>query len=69
MGLISEGRPLTWQEIAEVRSQLKSHALNDLIRILREHRHRHSDPFLWGDEVNNNNKNALSSSSLLSPSI
>ena len=50
MGVLSTGRPLTWSEIASVRSILKKHALNDLISILNKHRRR-NDNFLWGDEV------------------
>jgi len=52
MGVLSTGRPLTWSEINPVRSILKQHAVNDLIEILRKHRHRRNDRFLWGDEVN-----------------
>jgi hypothetical protein len=52
MGVLSTGRPLNWSEIIPVRSILKNHALNDLIRILNRHRKRRNDAFLWGDEVN-----------------
>ena len=51
MGIISVGRPLNYNEIVSVRSKLKEDALNDLISILKKHRERRNDPFLWGDEV------------------
>ncbi|CAF0977804.1 unnamed protein product [Adineta steineri] len=51
MGVLSTGRPLTWNEIVPYRSILKNHALNDLITILNKHRHRTNDAFLWGDEI------------------
>lgn len=51
MGVLSTGRPLTWSEISQVRSILKTHALNDLILIWKKHRSRTNDDFLWGDEI------------------
>ena len=51
MGVLSTGRPLTWNEIVPIRSILKTYALKDLINILTKHRQRRNDPFLWGDEV------------------
>jgi len=51
MGVLSDGRPLTWSEIVPVRSILKTHALNDLILIFNKHLQRRKDDFVWGDEV------------------
>lgn len=51
MGILSLGRPLNYNEIVAVKSQLKSDALNDLISIFVKHRERRNDEFLWGDEV------------------
>ena len=53
MGVLSEGRPLPWKEIFDVLEQLKRDALNKLIKIFPQHshKHRHRDPFTWGDEV------------------
>ena len=57
MGLLSEGRPLTWKEIVAVRHELKRDALNELIEIFHRHKDRHGDQFTWGDEVRQERKN------------
>lgn len=50
--LLSERHPLPWKEIFEVLEQLKRDALNELIEIFRQHKHKHRnrDSFIWGDE-------------------
>ena len=51
MGLLSEGRPLTWKEIVDVLAQLKRDGLNELIEIFHHSKDRQGDDFNWGDEV------------------
>lgn len=51
MGLLTEGHTLTWNEIKDLREQLRSYALEQLIRIYRKYQDRQGDAFTWGDEV------------------
>lgn len=51
MGLMTEGTPLTWEEIVAVRDLFRSHALSQLIRVYEKCKDRKGDCFMWGDEV------------------
>ena len=51
MGLMTEGTPMTWQEIVAVRDLFLSHALAQLIRVYEKCKDRKGDCFMWGDEV------------------
>jgi hypothetical protein len=52
MGLLSEGTPLSWDEIVAVRDVYRSRALSQLVRIFEKCKDYQGDCFMWGDEVN-----------------
>ncbi len=51
MGLLTEGTPLTWEEIIAVREVFQYYALSQLVRIFEKSKDRQGDSFMWGDEV------------------
>jgi glutamate--cysteine ligase catalytic subunit len=51
MGLLSEGHPLTWDEIKLALGQLRTYGLGQLIQVYEKSKHHQGDPFTWGDEV------------------
>jgi glutamate--cysteine ligase catalytic subunit len=51
MGLLSEGRPLTWTEIKAALDQLRTYGLSQLVHVYDKHKERQGDSFTWGDEV------------------
>jgi glutamate--cysteine ligase catalytic subunit len=51
MGLLSEGHPLTWIQIKYALEQIRSYALDELIRVYNKCKDRQGDEFTWGDEV------------------
>jgi hypothetical protein len=51
MGLLSEGRPLTWLEIKEALEQIQTYGVDQLIKIYKKCKDRQGDAFTWGDEV------------------
>jgi len=51
MGLLTEGTPLTWEEIIAVREVFQYYALSQLVHIFEKSKDRQGDPFMWGDEV------------------
>ncbi|CAF1186572.1 unnamed protein product [Didymodactylos carnosus] len=51
MGLLEEGHPLTWNQIAVHLPELKKQALEQLIRIWEKNKNRTNDTQTWGDEV------------------
>ena len=51
MGLLSEGRPLTWEEIKVALQQIRTYGLDQLIRVYNKYNTRQGDSFTWGDEV------------------
>jgi glutamate--cysteine ligase catalytic subunit len=51
MGLLSEGRPLSWPEIKAVLEQIRIYGIDQLIRIYNKCKDRQGDAFTWGDEV------------------
>jgi hypothetical protein len=52
MGVLTAGRPLSWNEIVAARDVLRSYALSRLVRIFENCKDRQGDNFMWGDEVN-----------------
>ena len=53
MGLLTEGTPLSWDEIVAVCEVFRSYALSQLVRIFQKSKDRQGDCFMWGDEVIN----------------
>lgn len=51
MGLLAEGHPLTWAEIAARRDVVHAEGLRQLMVIVEKCQDRQKDSFLWGDEV------------------
>ncbi|CAF4881062.1 unnamed protein product [Rotaria sp. Silwood1] len=51
MGLLSEGVPLSWNEIKLALEQIRNYALDQLIRVFHKYKNRQKDIFTWGDEV------------------
>ena len=51
MGLLTEGTPLSWEEIVSVRDIYRSYALSQLVCVFNKYKDRQGDCFLWGDEV------------------
>ena len=51
MGLLTEGIPLSWDEIIAACEIVRSYALDQLIRIFHKSKARQNDCFMWGDEV------------------
>ncbi|CAF1326663.1 unnamed protein product [Adineta steineri] len=51
MGVLTEGTPLSWNEIAPVCQVYRSYALSQLIKIFEKFKDHHGDSFLWGDEL------------------
>ncbi len=51
MGLLTDGTPLSWDDIVAVREVFRSYALVQLVRIFEKSKDRQGDCFLWGDEV------------------
>ena len=51
MGLLTEGIPLSWDEIVAIREVFRSYALSQLVRIFQKSKDRQGDCFMWGDEV------------------
>lgn len=51
MGLLTEGIPLSWEEIVAVREVFQYYALSQLVRIFKKSKDRQGDSFMWGDEV------------------
>jgi glutamate--cysteine ligase catalytic subunit len=51
MGLLTEGTPLSWEEIVAAREVFQYYALSQLVRIFEKSKDRQGDSFMWGDEV------------------
>jgi len=51
MGLLTEGHPLPWAEIKLALEQLRTYALDQLVRVYNRSKNRQGDAFTWGDEV------------------
>ena len=66
MGLLTEGIPLSWDEIVAVRGLVRSYALDQLIRIFQKSKDRQNDSFVWGDEVSETRFSLFSVYSVLS---
>ena len=51
MGLLSQGKPLTWQETKENAELVRQLGIDQFIRIYHDIKDRKNDCLKWGDEV------------------
>lgn len=51
MGLLSEGRPLTWDETKALADHVRKHGVEQFINLYARLRDRQGDMLKWGDEV------------------
>lgn len=51
MGVLTDGTPLSWEEITSVCEVFRSYALSQLVCIYQKFKDRQGDPFFWGDEL------------------
>ena len=54
MGLLSEGRPLSWEETKKCAPMVQKLAALQFLRIYHREKDRNGDKFKWGDEVKSN---------------
>lgn len=51
MGLLTEGRPLTWEETKALAEHVRKHGIEQFISLYERLRDRQGDILKWGDEV------------------
>ena len=51
MGLLSQGRPLTWPETKQNAELVRQLGIDQFIRIYHDIKERKNDCLKWGDEV------------------
>jgi len=51
MGLLSEGRPLSWEETKALADHVRKHGVQQFIHLFRKLETRKEDSLKWGDEV------------------
>lgn len=51
MGLLSEGRPLSWEETKALADHVRQHGIEQFIHLYARLRDRQGDVLKWGDEV------------------
>lgn len=51
MGLLSEGRPLNWEETKALANHVREHGIKQFISLYARLRDRQGDVLKWGDEV------------------
>lgn len=51
MGLLSQGRPLNWDETKKYAKYVQERGIAQFINIYNESKNRADGPFKWGDEV------------------
>jgi glutamate--cysteine ligase catalytic subunit len=51
MGLLSEGRPLSWEETKALADHVRKHGVQQFIHLFRKLETRKGDVLKWGDEV------------------
>lgn len=51
MGLLSEGRPLSWEETKALADHVRKHGIEQFISLYARLRDRQGDMLKWGDEV------------------
>lgn len=51
MGLLSQGRPLDWEETRKYAKYVQERGIAQFINVYHESKERADGPFKWGDEV------------------
>lgn len=51
MGLLSQGKPLDWDETKRYAKYVQERGIAQFINIYNESKNRADGPFKWGDEV------------------
>lgn len=51
MGLLTEGRPLTWEETKRYCKFVREHGVQQFIQLYERLKDRRNDCLKWGDEV------------------
>lgn len=53
MGLLTEGRPLSWEETKVLANHVREHGTDQFINLYHQLVGRRGDVLKWGDEVSN----------------
>ena len=51
MGLLTQGRPLTWEETQKHIQYIREHGIEQFIHLYNNVKDRRNDCLKWGDEV------------------
>lgn len=51
MGLLTQGRPLTWEETKKYAQTVRERGVEQFIQIYKKLKDRRNDCLKWGDEV------------------
>ena len=51
MGLLTQGRPLTWEETQNHAEFIRKHGIEQFIHVYNKVKDRRNDCLKWGDEV------------------
>eukprot|EP00122_Pirum_gemmata_P008111 Pgem_evm1s7469 len=51
MGLLSDGRPLSWLDAKEVADYVRTNGIEQFLSIYSKVKDRHNDCLKWGDEI------------------
>lgn len=51
MGLLSQGKPLDWEETRKYAKYVQERGIAQFINVYHEAKNRADGPFKWGDEV------------------
>ncbi|CAG8652443.1 34349_t:CDS:10, partial [Gigaspora margarita] len=51
MGLISEGKPLPWEQAKKYAEHIRNHGINQFLSIYNKTKNRDKNYLLWGDEI------------------
>ncbi len=55
MGLLTQGRPLNWEETKKYAQFIREHGIEQFIHIYKRLKDRRNDCLKWGDEVRQRN--------------
>jgi glutamate--cysteine ligase catalytic subunit len=51
MGLLSLGKPLSWEETKKYAEHVRQHGIQQFINLYNKHKNRNDECLKWGDEV------------------